>query len=425
MKVLLAIMTCHAYRSRAQAQRETWLKDLPEGLDYKFFLGGAATAQSEDEVVLDAPDDYMSFPAKVQAMRRWARAHGYDWVAKIDDDVYLEPVRLLASVPERGDYVGRTRGPSGGFRSAYNSGFCYWLSRKALDILNQCEWKRGVDDIAEDRWTANRLLHAGIGPTPDYRHIVVNSKKNAISGREGVLCDNNVISACEYEPLQMKNAHSDYKNGRASTEKVMVVNGPLKRVSVMIKTFLRDNYLYACLRGLERRLPECEIILVDDGLEHPNKITRYSELRARGHQTIWMPYDSGFGAKANCAIEHLNTEFVLIGSDDFDFNNPAVRKGVMLMQAVMDAEPELGVVSGRVNGHPYEFCFDRSEPGTVRELNQFHRSARLPCGVPYHFCDLTVNYSLIRKKVFESGVRWDGGEVKIGGGEHGAFFLDV
>jgi hypothetical protein len=49
-------------------------------------------------------------------------------------------------------------------------------------------------------------------------------------------------------------------------------------------------------------------------------------------------------------------------------------------------------------------------------------------GTTYHLCDLTVNYSLIRRKLFDAahgGIQWDGGDVKIGGGEHSAFFIDV
>jgi hypothetical protein len=45
-----------------------------------------------------------------------------------------------------------------------------------------------------------------------------------------------------------------------------------------------------------------------------------------------------------------------------------------------------------------------------------------------NLCDLTVNFSLIRRKVFDGqhgGIRWDGGDVKIGGGEHSAFFIDL
>lgn len=430
MKVLLAIMSCQAYTARAQAQRDTWVKDIPIGMDYQFFIGLKPGQErfevGPDTVLLEVPDDYLSFPAKVQAMRRWAYDHGYDFVAKVDDDVYLEPGRLLASLPSPHEhYKGRTRGPSGGFRAPYNSGFCYWLDRFAIEKIKDLDWIRGKSDGAEDRWSANALLDAGIRPAADYRHVVVSSKRNAISGREAPLCDNDIISACEYEPAPMKAAHTDYKNGRVSAGKNFLPQGVLGRVSVMIKTFLRDGYLYECLRGIERRLPECEVIVVDDGLEHPNKITRYGELRAKGHQTLWMPFDSGFGEKANLAVSNLRTDFVLIGSDDFDFGDKQVRAGIDLMVKVMDANPKIGVASGRVNGKPYEFCFDKSEPGVVKEVAKFHSSARLPNNVPYHFCDLTVNYSLIRRKVFESGVKWDGGAVKIGGGEHAAFFLDI
>ena len=41
----------------------------------------------------------------------------------------------------------------------------------------------------------------------------------------------------------------------------------------------------------------------------------------------------------------------------------------------------------------------------------------------FYEVDLTVNFSLIRQEVFKK-VRWDD-DVKIGGGEHGSWFLDV
>ena len=41
MKILIAIMTCHAYRSRAQAQRETWLRNDGTDLYFDYSLDGA------------------------------------------------------------------------------------------------------------------------------------------------------------------------------------------------------------------------------------------------------------------------------------------------------------------------------------------------------------------------------------------------
>jgi hypothetical protein len=75
-------------------------------------------------------------------------------------------------------------------------------------------------------------------------------------------------------------------------------------------------------------------------------------------------------------------------------------------------------VSGRVNGNPYEVHLIERQPGEWYE--------RPLTGSEYFTqstgCDLTVNYFLARNKVFDT-VRWDD-DVKIGGGEHGAFFID-
>jgi hypothetical protein len=35
MKTLLALITCHTRTAYADAQRETWIPKIPEGLDYK------------------------------------------------------------------------------------------------------------------------------------------------------------------------------------------------------------------------------------------------------------------------------------------------------------------------------------------------------------------------------------------------------
>jgi len=103
-----------------------------------------------------------------------------------------------------------------------------------------------------------------------------------------------------------------------------------------------------------------------------------------------------------------------------------VREGVEAMQKVLDAVPSLALVSGRVDGNPYEFCWEAGER-SLREVRRYHGSGEIQ-GAKYHLCDLTVNYSLIRTKIFQpqhGGIRWDGGAVKIGGGEHSAFFIDL
>lgn len=418
-KILIAVMSCGPYQlTRAKAVRDTWGSEV-QGADVRYFYGLGVTALHPDEIILDAPDHYKGFPLKVQAMRLWALEAGYAKVVKVDDDVYLRPERLLEAVPEA-SYAGRVRGPSGGYPAPYCSGFCYWLDRAALEILVKAKWN---GDFAEDRFTATVLHQAGIRPAHDFRYAVVYSKNNAKSSKEPPLAGNPVIAACEYGPEQMSQIQANFHRGIQSVAVYpRIEEGSLAKVEVMIKTFCRDGYLYACLNGLRNKFPDMRINLVDDGYEDHQKISIYADLRYAGHSCNWLPYDSGFGAKANEALRHIQRDYVLIGSDDFDFGNPKVRPGVEAMVKVLDNCPEIGVVSGRVDMRAYESCLEREGP-IVRELKKFHGSGEVD-GVKYHLCDLTVNYSLVRREVFEK-VRWDGGDVKIGGGEHGAFFLDV
>ncbi len=176
------------------------------------------------------------------------------------------------------------------------------------------------------------------------------------------------------------------------------------------------------MAGSLKNLPEVKIIVVDDGEDSREKIRLYSKLRALGHVCIWLPKDSGFGAKANAALPYLDRPYLLIGSDDFDFEDPSVRLGIERMKLVLDHDAKVGIASGRVNNQAYEYLL--SIEGDCVKARQGCQGGSTVQGLSYRYTDLTVNYSLIRKEIFDQGVRWDS-DVKIGGGEHGAFFIDV
>jgi hypothetical protein len=305
-----------------------------------------------------------------------------------------------------------------GYPAPYCSGFAYWLSRNAIAKIVDAPWN---GDTAEDRFTGNVLLQAGIRPDHDSRYAVVWSKNNARSHCEPPRQGNSIIAACEYPPHLMRAVHQDFPTSRALFKPPSIASGAMNRVAVVIKTFLRDGYLHRAIKGIRQTLPDIKMVIVDDGAESFEKITGYADLRLQGHACIWLPFDSGFGAKANAAFAHCDREYVLIGADDFDFSDLNVRAGIERMLKVLDRVPALGVVSGRVDGRPYESVFEHAE-FAVRERPGFRESGEVE-GVRYHLCDLTVNYSLVRREVLNH-IRWDE-EVKIGGGEHGAFFLDV
>ncbi len=202
----------------------------------------------------------------------------------------------------------------------------------------------------------------------------------------------------------------------------------LLRVDVLVKTFLRDNHLKEVVSTVEEKLPEVRLVIVDDGEPSTSKNALYLRLNNAGHTAIYVPFDSGFGAKSNTAIEHYARPYVLISSDDFDFSTQSVREGILKLVDVLD-DGYVDIASGRVANNPYEGWLSIDEQNNVVEkyIDFTQPPARTRGGVAFRYCDLTVNYSLIRAEVLgwqEGQIHWDS-EVKIGGGEHGAFFYDA
>jgi len=127
MRILVACITCHKFRDRADAQRKTWVPDLV-GADIRFFVGGGEP-ERPDEVILPVDDGYRALPEKVKYVFQWALNHGYDWCVKIDDDVYLRPDRLLNAIPkEGGDHF---------FRRFRYDWIAMALARRAMLVLHE------------------------------------------------------------------------------------------------------------------------------------------------------------------------------------------------------------------------------------------------------------------------------------------------
>lgn len=465
-RILIAIKTCFKYKHRADAQRATWVPEV-RGADVKFFLGEKrGYVPQDDEVMLSVDDGYLALPAKAKATFQWSLDHGYDYLFHCDDDTYVRPERLLASGFGAYDYVGRLRGPSGTWPAPYCSGFAYWLSRRAMQVvvgaqfdndhaddrqignaLNAAGLKGRLDEryrvtkcnesavqgqkgdvhSREDQMVGTAVYGAGLSGRADYRYAVIASPngRNTSCNIEGPRQGNDLIATCEHEPADMVLIHQQFHNGLNSAPVKALPSGKLSNVCVLVKTFMRDGFLFEAIKGIQKQLPEVKMVIVDDGFESSQKIKLYGELRQKGHECIWLPRDSGFGAKANAGVQVCDRPYVLIGSDDFNFedkeNNCAIRQGIENMVKVLKNVPEIGVVSGRVDHQPYEYKLElgddwaRATPG--------YYGVGLADGVAYQLTGLTVNYSLIRREVFDT-VRWSE-RAKIGGGEHGAQFIKI
>ena len=176
MKTLVAIKTCHRpeYFAKARAQWETWVQPVRQHADVIFFSGrhpvyGAVDREIMNAVWLDAPDDYLGIPRKVQLLCQWAYNRNYGRTLLLDDDVYVVPSRFPNLLTEL-DYVGRFRGPHGGYPAYFASGFAYFLSRRALEIVANTPWN---GDWMDERFVANALAARGIfGYSDDINYCV-------------------------------------------------------------------------------------------------------------------------------------------------------------------------------------------------------------------------------------------------------------
>lgn len=117
MRVLIAIKSCQRdkFDGCHQAIRETWGKDLPAGVDLRFFVGGSQPPQLEkDEVHLPVDDGYWELTPKTRGIAAYTVQEGYDFVYLCDTDTYLIPSKLLQSGFEKFDFSGGvSAGPSG------------------------------------------------------------------------------------------------------------------------------------------------------------------------------------------------------------------------------------------------------------------------------------------------------------------------
>lgn len=192
LKILFAVITCHRRTYAAEATHNThvsghntngewvrraWLSNAAGKVDVKFFYGitnweysaieayTQGSSMAADEIVLPVGDDYYSLVPKVRAAIRWARDAGYDFMLKMDDDVFVDVDKTLANFLPM-DYRGNMRegqvkrfGEEPELTVKYACGPAYWLSRRAMEaILNAPEPATPY----EDRATGYVLSQAGI-----------------------------------------------------------------------------------------------------------------------------------------------------------------------------------------------------------------------------------------------------------------------
>ncbi len=189
-------------------------------------------------------------------------------------------------------------------------------------------------------------------------------------------------------------------------------------ITVILKHFMRDGYVYECVKSIRSHFPNIKIFVSDDGPD--------SELRREFYEKNvdyyeFLPFDSGLPAGRNSLLQKVKTPFFLIGDDDFFYDE---RSDISKLRKLMDISDIAGGVirENEIDKH-YEGVFER-------EGNRYLKWKKLVPSIPfdeyegvrYKRCDFTFNFFIAKTSIFNA-VRWDE-HIKISY-EHSDFFLSA
>jgi hypothetical protein len=165
VRTIIAISSCELYEQTGlnEPLRETWLKDLPEGWDYRFFHGRNSSPH-EDVINLDCADEYYALTDKTKLKFKWCLEEGYDFVFSCFPDLYTVPVRLATCGYEAYPYYGTTAHNCPGGRYC-QGGPGYFVRADAAKIV--ADTRESYPN--EDCFVGDVLRRHGILPTHDDR----------------------------------------------------------------------------------------------------------------------------------------------------------------------------------------------------------------------------------------------------------------
>ncbi|KAK5885609.1 hypothetical protein CesoFtcFv8_019305 [Champsocephalus esox] len=186
------------------------------------------------------------------------------------------------------------------------------------------------------------------------------------------------------------------------------------QVTITTKTFLRYPEVNALLRSIRQFYKDMEVIIADDSFV-TEKIT------GDHTQHFIMPPAQGWFAGRNLAVSQVTTKYFLWVDDDFQFT-----KGTNIeeMVKIMETNPELDVLGGKVLGNQFDFSLsyeegDEMEGGCLNRT--FKRRFQSLPGYPQ--CSVVsgvVNFFLARTDAARR-VRFD---PKLKRVAHSEFFMD-
>jgi glycosyltransferase involved in cell wall biosynthesis len=176
----------------------------------------------------------------------------------------------------------------------------------------------------------------------------------------------------------------------------------LPEVTALIKTFLRDDYLFTAVSSLRRYYPEIKIIVADDGYCSEEKELRLKE--AGVSKYIALPWNRGVSRGRNVLIDACETPYCLIGDDDFYYTDETRLGDMVKMMEVADLAGGALRYMGVLQHYEANLEWVPESKGLIhREINRNYLTYE---GIQYGEADLTFNF-FVTKTTLARKVRWE------------------
>ena len=197
----------------------------------------------------------------------------------------------------------------------------------------------------------------------------------------------------------------------------------MKNTTAIIINFLREPYLFECLRSLKEKYPNINILVGENGEytdDKKKKIESYSNTTY-----VKIGFDAGVCVARNKLVAMVKTKYVLVGDDDFSYYE---KSDLQRMELFLDEHKEFDLIGGRiVEGGAiknYQGFIQRFDDHFVYKKLDLDLKTFKKCNetnLLYKECDLTFNFFIARTETLENTL-WDE-KIKVSY-EHSTFFID-
>lgn len=180
-----------------------------------------------------------------------------------------------------------------------------------------------------------------------------------------------------------------------------------------VTAFERVLHLERIVESLLRARPNARIIVADNGREKAKLPPSV--------KVVHLPFDCGVSAARNALIDRLETDYLFLLEEDFEFTTET---RVERLLDVLEQNPEIGFVGGSLyqDGRKLDYAVNlRRFRETLYLEPSRYDLLTTPNGTTYRPCDMCFNFGLIRREMLREH-RWPE-ELKVG--EHSAYFSAV